>query len=170
MRRKRTDVGVYDCVFALNTLRGRNCSEEGIAQSRGTELMEGYKMFDRLQAYQSELRSILRIVTGLLFLQHGTQKLLSFPAPPSFDVQLLSLPGIAGILELVGGVLFILGLFTRPVAFILSGLMAVAYWMAHAPSSFYPILNSGELAALYSFVFLYFVAAGPGVWSVDSKR
>ena len=78
--------------------------------------------------------------------------------------------GIAGIIEFVGGILFILGLFTRPVAFILAGFTAVAYWMVHAPQGPFPILNMGELAALYCFVFLYFVAAGPGSWSVDAKR
>lgn len=129
-------------------------------------------IFDALaSAWAPRLLSILRIMTGLLFLQHGTAKLLKIPVMPMFaNLSLTSLPGIAGILELVGGVLFILGMFTRSVAFVLSGLMAVAYFMAHAPRGFYPILNAGELAILYCFVFLYFAAAGPGPWSVDAAR
>jgi len=117
------------------------------------------------------LLSILRIMTGLLFLQHGTAKLLKIPVVPMFANLSLTTPaGIAGILELAGGVLMILGLFTRSVAFVLSGLMAVAYFMAHAPRGFYPILNAGELAILFCFVFLYFAAAGPGPWSIDAAR
>jgi len=128
--------------------------------------------FDALgAAWAPRLLSVLRIMTGLLFLQHGTAKLLKIPAIPMFaNLSLTSPPGIAGILELVGGVLMILGLFTRSVAFILSGLMAVAYFMAHVPRGFYPILNAGELAALYCFVFLYIAAAGPGPWSIDAAR
>jgi putative oxidoreductase len=127
-------------------------------------------MFDRFAAYEPQFRSLLRIVTGLLFLQHGTQKLLSFPDASKPMVDIASLMGLAGIIEFVGGILFIIGLFTRPVAFIAAGFTAVAYWMAHAPQGIYPILNAGELAILYCFVFLYFVAAGPGPWSVDAKR
>jgi len=128
--------------------------------------------FDALgAAWAPRLLSILRIMTGLLFLQHGTAKLLKIPVVPMFaNLNLMTPPGIAGILELVGGVLMILGLFTRSVAFVLSGLMAVAYFMAHAPRGFYPILNAGELAILFSFVFLYFAAAGPGPWSIDAAR
>lgn len=122
-------------------------------------------------AWAPRLLSILRIMTGLLFLQHGTAKLLKIPVIPMFaNLNLLTPPGIAGILELVGGVLMIVGLFTRSTAFVLSGLMAVAYFMAHAPRGFYPILNAGELAILYCFVFLYFAAAGPGPWSIDAAR
>ena len=122
-------------------------------------------------AWAPRLLSVLRIMAGLLFLQHGTAKLLKIPAIPMFaNLSLTSPPGIAGILELVGGVLMILGLFTRSTAFVLSGLMAVAYFMAHAPKGFYPILNAGELAALYCFVFLYIAAAGPGPWSIDAAR
>lgn len=122
-------------------------------------------------AWAPRLLSILRIMTGLLFLQHGTAKLLKIPVVPMFANLSLTTPaGIAGILELVGGVLMILGLFTRSVAFVLSGLMAVAYFMAHAPRGFYPILNAGELAILFCFVFLYFAAAGPGPWSLDAAR
>jgi putative oxidoreductase len=112
------------------------------------------------------LRSILRIVTGLLFIQHGTQKWLLFPSGTT-RASIESLSGIAGLLELVGGTLVIVGLFTRPVAFVLSGLMAFAYFIAHAPQGFWPILNRGELAALYCFVFLYLAAAGGGPWSLD---
>lgn len=128
--------------------------------------------FDALaSAWAPRLLSILRIMTGLLFLQHGTAKLLKIPVVPMFaNLSLTSPPGIAGILELVGGVLIILGLFTRSVSFVLSGLMAAAYFMAHAPRGFYPILNAGELAILFCFVFLYFTAAGPGPWSIDAAR
>lgn len=128
--------------------------------------------FDALAAsWAPRLLSILRIMTGLLLLQHGTAKLFKIPVIPMFaNLSITSLPGIAGILELVGGVLIILGLFTRPTAFILSGMTAFAYFIAHAPKGFYPILNGGELAALYCFVFLYIAAAGPGPWSVDAGR
>ena len=128
--------------------------------------------FDALAAaWAPRLLSILRIMTGLLFLQHGTAKLLKIPVIPMFaNLSLTSPPGIAGILELVGGILMVVGLFTRSAAFILSGLMAVANYMAHAPKGFYPILNAGELAALYCFVFLYIAAAGPGPWSLDAAR
>ena len=121
------------------------------------------------------LLSVLRIVAAFLLMQHGAQKvfgvLVPTPAPgaPSSHgtFVLLSLPGVAGILEFFGGLFLLLGLLTRPVAFILSGLMAVAYFMSHAPGGFWPILNRGELAALYSFVFLYLAAAGGGEWSLD---
>jgi putative oxidoreductase len=116
------------------------------------------------------VRSILRIMTGLLLLQHGTAKYLNFPPSDMYGIPPTSMGGMAGILELVGGVLIILGLFTRPTAFILSGMTAVAYWYAHAPQGFFPILNGGELAALYCFVFLYFACAGAGPWSVDAAR
>ena len=113
--------------------------------------------------------SILRIFTGLDLLQHGTGKILGFPAVPSFaQVQIASLAGLGGMIELIGGILFTIGLFTRPVAFVLSGFTAAAYFMAHASKGFYPVLNGGELAALYCFVFLYFSFAGAGPWSVDA--
>jgi putative oxidoreductase len=113
--------------------------------------------------------SVLRIFTGLELLQHGTGKILGFPAIPMFaNLQLGSVAGIAGLIELIGGVLFTVGLFTRPVAFLLSGFMAAAYFMAHAGRGFYPVLNGGELAALYCFVFLYFAFAGGGPWSADA--
>ena len=124
-----------------------------------------------LDSWRPRILSVLRIATGLLLLQHGTAKYLGIPTVPMFaDLQVTSLSGIAGIIELVGGALFILGLFTRPTAFILSGLLAAAYFIAHAGRSFYPILNGGELAVLYCFVFLYFVFSGPGPWSVDAAR
>jgi putative oxidoreductase len=124
---------------------------------------------DTLQTvWAPRLLSILRIVAALIFMEHGTQKLLGFPPSENPSPELLSLSGIAGILELVGGALLVLGLFTRPVAFILSGEMAVAYWMAHAPDSFFPVNNGGDAAILYCFVFLYLAAAGGGAWSLDN--
>jgi putative oxidoreductase len=114
------------------------------------------------------LLSILRIMTGFLFAQHGAQKLFGFMAAPgSSTPPLLSLLGLAGILEFFGGLLLLVGLFTRPVAFILSGQMAVAYFMAHAPKGFWTIQNKGEMAVLYCFIFLYLAAAGGGPWSID---
>ena len=98
------------------------------------------------------------------------QKVLGLPIPRASPIDLLSLSGIAGIMELVGGALLLVGLFTRPVAFLLSGLMAFAYFIAHAPQGFWPLLNHGELSALYSFVFLYLAVAGGGPWSVDALR
>jgi putative oxidoreductase len=123
-------------------------------------------------SFSGPLLSILRIMTGLLFFAHGSAKLLKFPATQHFagGVPLFSLTGFTGVLELVGGTLIIIGLFTRLTAFILSGMMAVAYFMAHAPQGIYPINNGGELAILYCFIFLYIAAAGPGPWSVDAKR
>ena len=113
----------------------------------------------------------LRIMTGLLFMAHGTMKLFNFPAGDSpMSLDLFSLMGVAGILEFFGGLLIVLGLFTRPVAFVLSGMMAVAYFMAHAPQGFYPALNGGDAAILFCFVFFYLVFAGPGAWSVDGIR
>src|SRR3954469_6777761 len=113
--------------------------------------------------------SVLRIVTSLIFMEHGTAKLLSFPATPN-QPALMSLSGIAGLMEIVGGFLLVIGLFSRPVAFLLSGEMAVAYWMAHAPRNFFPLLNGGDPAILYCFVFLYIAVVGGGPWSVDALR
>ncbi len=122
-------------------------------------------------AWAPRLLSVLRIMAGLLFLQHGTAKHLKFPTVPMFaKLEPVSLLGAAGVIEIVGSLLLILGLFTRTTAFVLSGLMAVAYFMAHATRGFYPILNGGELAVLYCFVFLYIAAAGPGPWSYDALR
>ena len=114
---------------------------------------------------------VLRIVTALLFIEHGSMKLFGFPAAmEGGNVALFSLFGLAAILELVGGALVLVGLFTRPIAFLLAGEMAVAYWIAHAPQSFFPILNGGESAILFCFVFLYLVFAGPGAFSLDGRR
>jgi putative oxidoreductase len=126
--------------------------------------------FNSLSRYQSHLLALLRIVAGLLFLTHGLVKLFGFPegAQPG-QVPFLGLMGAGGMIELVTGALLVLGLFTRPAAFIASGQMAVAYWMFHAPSGFHPILNGGELAILYCFLFLYLAAAGPGAFSLDRK-
>ncbi|MBL1256426.1 DoxX family protein [Methylocystis sp. Sn-Cys] len=116
------------------------------------------------------VQALLRIVTALLFLQHGTAKLFGFPHVAMFDkVTLLSLLGAAGVIELVGGFLLLIGLCTRPAAFILAGEMAVAYFGFHAFEAFWPILNKGELAALYCFVFLFFSVAGPGKFALDKE-
>ena len=120
-------------------------------------------------AWTPRALSVLRIVTGMLFLEHGTQKLLGFPPSEHAAPALFSLIGVQGILELVGGFLILIGLFTRPVAFMLAGDMAVAYFMAHAPKSFFPTLNGGQLAILFCFVFLYSAFAGGGEWSADEQ-
>ena len=123
---------------------------------------------DALDRYSPYVLALLRIVTALIFMLHGTQKLFGFPATPEKGLPaLLSLTGIGGIMEFVGGLFILLGLFTRPVAFLLSGEMAVAYWMFHAPRSVFPVLNGGDDAILYCFVFLLFVFTGPGAWSLD---
>lgn len=116
--------------------------------------------------------SLLRIFAGLLFLEHGLMKLASFPAPlpGGMHAPIGSLLWFAGVIEVVGGILVTLGLLTRPAAFILSGEMAIAYFMAHAPQGFFPALNHGEAAILYCFIFLYLAAAGGGPWSVDAAR
>lgn len=125
-----------------------------------------------LQTWRPRALAVLRIVTAYLFIQHGTSKFFGVPQPMSGDLELLSISGLAGALELVGSVLLALGLFTRPTAFVLCGFMAVAYFMAHASEGhvLLPMLNGGELAVLYCFVFLYFVFAGPGAWCVDGAR
>jgi putative oxidoreductase len=123
-----------------------------------------------LTPYQPQILSIFRIMSGLLLLQHGTTKILGFPASQMSGVPITSMGGIAGVIELVFGILLVIGLFSRLSAFILSGLTAAAYFIAHMPQGFYPLLNGGELAALYSFAFLYLAAAGPGPWSVDAMR
>jgi putative oxidoreductase len=120
-------------------------------------------------AWAPRALSILRIVAALLFFEHGSQKLLGFPAS-DFAPPVMSLSWVAGVLELVGGALLLVGLLTRPVAFVLSGQMAFAYFLAHAPQSFFPVLNGGDAAILFCFVFLYLVFAGPGPWSVDALR
>jgi putative oxidoreductase len=115
------------------------------------------------------VRSVQRIVAGLLVLQYGLAKLVGWPAVKMFEnLQWLSLFGVAGMFELVGGVLLVLGLFTRPVAFVLSGEMAAAYFIEHFPRGFFPLLNHGELAVILCFVFLYLAFAGGGPWSLDA--
>jgi putative oxidoreductase len=117
------------------------------------------------------LLSLLRIVAGLMFMTHGLQKLFAWPAnEPQQPVDLISLMGLAGVLETFGGFLIVVGLFTRPVAFVLAGEMAVAYFKAHAPQGFWPLLNHGEPPVLYCFLFLYLAAVGGGVWSLDALR
>ena len=121
-------------------------------------------------AWSPRLLAILRIITGLLFIAHGSSKLFGFPPFPMGEVQIFSLLGLAGILEFVGGIFILIGWFTRPVAFILAGEMAVAYFMGHATRGLFPVINMGDAAILYCFVFLYLSAAGPGPWSVDAIR
>ena len=123
--------------------------------------------FDRVGRYWPETLSIVRIVVGLLFFEHGSAHLLGFPATPNPAPAMMTLLWIQGVIELGGGLLLATGLFTRPVAFILAGDMAVAYFMAHAPRSFFPLLNGGDDAILYCFIFLVFFVAGPGRWSID---
>jgi putative oxidoreductase len=123
-----------------------------------------------LQAWAPRMLSVLRIVTALLFMTHGTAKLFGVPHQAMFDnLQLMSQLGLQGVLEAGGGLLLLLGLFSRPVAFVLSGDMAVAYFIAHWPKSWLPILNGGDLAVLFCFVFLYLWVAGPGPWSIDAQ-
>lgn len=125
-------------------------------------------MFDRLNAYAPQALAVLRIMTALLFLAHGTQKLFAFPAggfQPGPDTIFFW----AGVIELVTGILIAIGLFTRPAAFIASGTMAFAYFMGHASQNFFPVNNGGDAAILFCFVFLYLVFTGPGAWSVDKK-
>lgn len=122
-----------------------------------------------MERFGAQTYALLRIITGFLFLWHGSQKLLGFPGEvpdgaPAFIIY------IAGPIELIGGILILIGLFTRWSAFLCSGLMAVGYWLAHGTQSFLPLLNGGELAALYCFVFLFISAHGPGIWSVDTAR
>jgi len=125
-----------------------------------------------LTDWSPRMLSVLRIVTGLIFLEHGTQKFLSFPAGQMAGSGLaLDTPAsFAGIVEFAAGLLIALGLFTRPAAFLASGTMAVAYWIAHAPQNTFPLNNGGDAAILYCFVFLYLVFAGPGPWSLDAAR
>lgn len=121
------------------------------------------------KGWSPEMLSVLRIVAGLLFVQHGSAKLLHAPVQTMFaHLQLLSLLGVQGVIELVGGGLLTVGLFSRPVAFILCGDMAVAFFIAHFPKGWLPILNGGDLAVLFCFTFLYLWAAGPGPWSLDA--
>ena len=126
-------------------------------------------MIEALAAWRPRALSVLRIVTGLMIIQHGMAKLLGFPVVASFaNLSPFSLIGAAGFIELIGGALLILGLLTQPAAFIISGEMAVAYFMVHAPKGFFPLLNGGTLAIMYCFTCLYLSTAGAGPWSVDA--
>jgi putative oxidoreductase len=128
-------------------------------------------MREALDRYSPHALAVLRIVTALIFMLHGLQKLFGFPAPPEGGLPpAFSLFWVGAIMELAGGLLILVGLFTRPVAFLLAGEMAVAYWMFHAPQSLYPALNGGDATILYCFVFLLFVFTGPGAWSIDAAR
>ena len=126
-------------------------------------------MDNLLAPFRGHIFALLRIAAGLLFFQHGLPKLFGGFGRDA-PVELMSQMGLAGVIEVVGGALIALGLFTSPVAFIASGEMAVAYFQAHAPRGFWPVVNQGELAALYCFVFLYFSAVGSGKWSIDAIR
>ena len=123
-------------------------------------------------SWSGPLHAALRIMTGLLLLEHGTSKYFKFPLTEYFanGVEVFSLMGLAGALEIIGGTLIILGLFTRLTAFVLTGFLATAYFMAHAPQSFFPMLNQGDAAILFCFIFLYFSAAGAGPYSLDANR
>jgi putative oxidoreductase len=126
-------------------------------------------MNETMAAWTPRALSVLRIITGLLIIQHGMAKLIGFPAVAAFaNLQPLSLLGAAGFIELIGGALLVLGLLTQPAAFILAGEMAVAYFMVHAPKGFYPLVNGGTLAIAYCFACLYLSTAGAGPWSVDA--
>ena len=124
-------------------------------------------LFERLSLYQPAALAILRIITALLFIEHGTQKLFGFPPAP-FTITTLFF--VAGIIELVGGLLILFGLFTRPVAFLLSGEMAIAYFMVHMQIDFFPANNQGDGAVLFCFIFLFLVFAGPGKWALDNRQ
>ncbi|HVN33020.1 MAG TPA: DoxX family protein [Thermoanaerobaculaceae bacterium] len=133
--------------------------------------MNSSGLFHRWRSWAPYLQSVLRFMAALLFIEPGSAKLFAFPVaimPGGGTAAIGSLPGIAGILEVFGGLCLLLGLFTRPVAFVLSGEMAVAYFKGHAPHGFWPIVNHGELAIIFCFLWLYFSAAGPGRWSLDA--
>jgi putative oxidoreductase len=126
-------------------------------------------MNEKIAAWTPRALSVFRIITGLMIIEHGMAKIIGWPVVPTFaNLQPFSLIGAAGFIELIGGALLILGLFTQPAAFILSGEMAVAYFMVHAPKSFYPLVNGGTLAIMYCFACLYLSTAGAGPWSVDA--
>lgn len=125
-------------------------------------------MFNQFSSFQPQAIALLRIMAGLLYMAHGTQKLFSFPIPGPESLNTLML--ISALLEVIGGILIVIGLFTRPVAFVLSGHMAAAYFMAHAPQSFWPVANGGDAAILFCFIFLALVTTGPGAWAVDNNR
>ena len=125
-------------------------------------------MSDRFSAYAPQVLAALRVVAALLFIAHGTQKLLGFPTT-EMQPPLMSLFGAAGIIEIVAGLMILVGFFTRPAAFTASGTMAVAYWMVHAPMNGFPVNNGGDAAILFCFVFLYLAFAGPGAWSLNKR-
>jgi putative oxidoreductase len=124
----------------------------------------------KLSGYAPVALGLMRIVSASIFIEHGTQKLFNFPAGEMGGVELFSIFGLAGIMEVVGGLLLLVGVFTRPVAFILSGQMAVAYWMFHAPSGLFPVNNGGDAAILFCFFFLYLAFAGPGAFALQKQR
>jgi putative oxidoreductase len=135
--------------------------------------MTDSKLVARWSACAPYLQSVLRMVAAFMFMLAGTMKLFAFPIgmpPNGGTAHLMSQIGLAGFLEVFGGALLLIGLFTRPVAFLLSGEMAVAYFQAHFPTSFWPVVNGGVSAALYCFIWLYFSAAGAGPWSLDARR
>jgi putative oxidoreductase len=121
-----------------------------------------------LTSWSPHVLSLLRVASGAAFMAHGTMKWLNFPPRSFAQPEVISMTGASGAIELIGGALIVLGLFTRPAAFICSGMMAVGYFMVHAPQSFFPVLNGGDAALLYCFVFFYLVFAGPGRWSLDA--
>jgi putative oxidoreductase len=123
-------------------------------------------------SWSGPLHAVLRIVAGILLLEHGTSKYINFPATEYFanGVEVFSLMGLAGALEVIGGILIILGLFTRITGFVLAGFMAAAYFMGHASQSYFPLVNGGDAAILFCFIFLYFSAAGAGPYSLDANR
>jgi putative oxidoreductase len=125
-------------------------------------------MFSAFEKWSPYMLAVMRIMVALLFMEHGTLKLFGFPPSPHPGPALFSLLGIQGVIEMIGGLLLVIGVWARPVAFILSGDMAVAYFMAHFPHSFFPALNGGDAAVLYCLVFLYLCCAGAGPWSVDN--
>ena len=125
---------------------------------------------ETLDRWSPYMLAVLRIVTALIFMEHGTQKLLGFPPGSNPQPALLSLYGFSGVLEILGGLLNLVGLLTRPVAFILAGEMAFAYFLGHAPRGFFPVNNGGDASILYCFVFLYLAFAGPGAWSIDGHH
>jgi putative oxidoreductase len=127
--------------------------------------------FDADTVWAPRMLAVLRIVAALLFIEHGSQKLFGFPPPIGGEgPPLVSLLGLAAVLELLGGLSILVGLFTRPVAFVLAGEMAFAYFIGHAPKSFFPAINGGDAAILFCFLFLYLCVAGAGAWSVDATR
>src|SRR3954468_13772695 len=150
------------CTRARSPPRPRQALRNG-----GSKEERRMNLNDTLALWAPRVLSILRIVAALIFFEHGTQKLLGFPPHPN-PASITTMSWNAAVLESVGGPLLALGLFTRPVAFILAGEMAVAYWTSHAPRSFFPVLNQGDAAILYCFIFLYLVFAGPGPWSLDA--